>query len=71
MVAGGGEVQGASRVSKLKLGLIPKGTECPFKDQCGIQQAGDCKHKGVLHSCDFSCASARGFDLIQRDRPIG
>jgi len=45
-------------------GLILKGDECPFKEHCGIAQMGSCHHKGVDHPCDFSCASARGFNMI-------
>lgn len=49
--------------SKLKNGLIPAGTECPFKDECNSSL---CKHQGVWHTVNFSCAFARGFDLIHR-----
>ena len=49
--------------SKLKNGLIPAGTECPFKDECNDSL---CKHQGVWHTVNFSCAFARGFDLIHR-----
>lgn len=54
-----------THTSKLKLGLVPAGTDCPFRGHCGIAQAGACKHQGKDHTCDFSCAMARGFDLIQ------
>jgi len=46
-------------------GLIPANTECPFTSECTFKQAGVCKHLGVAHSIPFSCASARGFDLMQ------
>lgn len=59
-------------MSKLKLGLIPQGTDCPFRGQCGIAQDGNCKHQGVNHTCDFSCAMARAFDICsERNKKVG
>lgn len=52
-------------MSKLKLGLIPQRTECPFVDRCAVKQDGHCNHQGENHACDYSCALARGFDLIE------
>lgn len=51
--------------SKLVWGKIPQGTECPFRIKCEIAQANQCHHHGVEHSIDFSCAVARGFDLLE------
>jgi hypothetical protein len=46
-------------MSKLKLGMIPAHTECPFKAQCKLP----CAHKGVNHTCEYSCAAARWHDI--------
>lgn len=50
--------------SKLVMGNIPANTECPYRTECnpGIS----CHHQGVNHSCEFSCAFARLYDLTQR-----
>lgn len=53
-------------MSKLKLGLIPQGSDCPFKDRCVQKAQGVCKHKGEAHPCAFSCALARLFDMVER-----
>lgn len=47
-------------MSELEEGFIPKGKECPWKNQCAIFLEGFCKHTGGYN---FSCASARGFDI--------
>ena len=53
-------------MSKLLVdGRIPKNTECPFTTRCEFKKAGDCKHLGKEHTVDFSCATARLFDLLQ------
>jgi len=55
--------------SKLKDGMIPAHTECPFERTCPISRTnrGHCKHEGENHPTEFSCASARGFDILHRD----
>jgi hypothetical protein len=45
-------------------GKIPKGMECPFIHHCDISKQGSCNHNGEDHSCDFSCAVARSFELM-------
>ncbi len=52
-------------MSKLINGRIPVGSDCPFATECAIKEEGDCKHKGVRHPVDFSCATARGFDMAE------
>lgn len=53
--------------SKLIYGKIPAHTECPFKNRCyTTAEEGFCKHKGIEHNVDFSCAIARAFDLIDK-----
>lgn len=47
-------------------GRIPVATICPFKEQCTIAQDDNCHHKGQDHPGEFSCALARGFDMIAR-----
>ena len=47
--------------SKLVNGCIPQGQDCPFKTECGYSS---CKHMGKTHPCDFSCAAARAYDMI-------
>ena len=50
-------------------GRIPARTECPFAAQCTFNQNNECRHNGADHAVPFSCATARGFDLIQRTSP--
>ena len=50
--------------SKLVDGKIPEHTVCPFREKCEIAISGNCNHNGVEHTVSFSCASARGFDLL-------
>jgi hypothetical protein len=45
-------------------GRIPAYQECPFRKNCEIATAGNCYHKGIEHNVEFSCAAARGFELI-------
>jgi hypothetical protein len=51
-------------MTKLVDGLIPVGSACPFKDKCELGMDGVCYHTGKFHQSDFSCAIARGFDLV-------
>lgn len=49
-------------------GKIPAFTNCPFKDNCEMVNAGICLHNGTSHEVPFSCATARGFDkFTQKD----
>lgn len=50
-------------MSKLINGNIPAHTICPFKGECNL--ASNCHHQGEKHPVPFSCAAARGFDLIK------
>lgn len=50
--------------SLLVVGRIPANMECPFARECLIKAAGNCNHTGKEHSIAYSCASARGFDLM-------
>lgn len=47
-------------------GRISANTECPFRSKCEIAAANRCHHLSAEHSVPFSCATARGFDLLQR-----
>lgn len=47
-------------------GRIPARTECPFKAQCPFAQVGHCHHLGTNHQGEFSCASARAYDMVER-----
>lgn len=53
--------QRKSRPSLLVEGRIPPGQACPFKDECPIK---DC-NKQIASDNNFSCGSARGFDLVR------
>ena len=52
--------------SQLTFGAIPAHTTCPFLKECS---KGTMKcfvgHQGTEHSVDFSCAIARGFDILK------
>jgi hypothetical protein len=52
-------------MSKLVNGLIPPHEPCPYTDRCPLVPT-VCKHKGVDHVTFFSCASARGYEIIER-----
>jgi hypothetical protein len=54
--------------SKLVNGCIPAHTICPFKDSCGLAMS--CHHMGLEHTVEFSCASARAGDLIERTKKL-
>lgn len=56
---------------RLVNGKIPKWQECPFRKHCGIAKKRACKHKGVEHPCEFSCASARAFDMVMVRVKVG
>jgi hypothetical protein len=55
-----------------KKGRIPANTFCPFKGECVMWKNkinksttinGICGHKGENHKTEYSCGSARGFDI--------
>ncbi|QRE00190.1 hypothetical protein [Burkholderia phage BCSR5] len=48
-------------------GRIRPRTECPYRAKCEIAQDGACHHLGVKHLQAFSCATARGFALVERN----
>jgi hypothetical protein len=60
--------------SRLTLGSIPAGQECPFLSVCSDGRM-DCMvgHRGKDHAIDFSCALARGLDIayMGKDLPDG
>jgi hypothetical protein len=56
-------------MSKLVDGLIPAGQECPWKKQCRFAHLEMCHHRGTQHEVPFSCALARGFDLVDQKQP--
>lgn len=49
-------------------GRIPANTICPFRSECEIAEGGACNHQGIRHNVTFSCASARGFELVRKNR---
>jgi len=49
---------------QLKGGMIPVGSECPFKSHCEYDKSGDCHHMGKEHPVAFSCGLARAFDMF-------
>jgi hypothetical protein len=53
-------------MSKLVNGRIPTGTDCPFRARCNIAESGNCRHLGKDHKVDFSCGTARLFDITDR-----
>lgn len=57
-------------MSKLVDGLIPKHTMCPFVKECNQDGKDECPtiHKGLEHKVDFSCAIARGFNMMKKYR---
>jgi len=50
------------RESLLVDGNIPIGKECPFRKQCTV--VATCKHLGKFHKVEFSCATARAYDMF-------
>jgi hypothetical protein len=54
-------------MTKLVNGLIPVGTECPFRSECTEAQNGNCAHKGKEHIVNFSCGYARLIDIFKRN----
>lgn len=45
-------------------GKIPANTVCPFRAHCGIAANNECHHQGLDHNNEFSCGTARAFELI-------
>lgn len=53
-------------------GKIPANTKCPYAAICSIKAEGACRHLGIAHTVPFSCAVARGFQIIdERDSKKG
>jgi hypothetical protein len=52
----------------LKDGKIPAHTICPFRVICSTAKKGMCNHKSQDAEQDFSCASARGYQLIVNEQ---
>jgi hypothetical protein len=48
-------------------GKIPANKECPFKEECITFQTQKCYHQGVNHPVEFSCGTARAFELLFRN----
>lgn len=44
-------------------GKIPKGTVCPFRVICEAAKNGSCYHRGPEHTVEYSCGSARWYNL--------
>lgn len=49
-------------------GRIPPHTECPYKSECAFSKQGVCYHKGFGHPVAYSCATARGFAIIESEQ---
>jgi hypothetical protein len=47
--------------------LVPAAQDCPYKSECVSAKRGACNHKGTKQLVDFSCAFARGFNIIYRN----
>ena len=60
------------QASKLVMGNIPAGAPCPFHSKCGLWRAegARCPTPENLKGREFSCAAARGYDLIQASTTI-
>ena len=51
-------------------GYIPLGEECPFDNICEISKNGTCQ-RGNKNQTRFSCAVARGFEILGTEEIIG
>lgn len=54
----------SERKSLLVEGCIPAGKPCPFLEQCGMKD-NRCPTEELPRKVDYSCAVARGWDLIE------
>lgn len=57
--------------NRLVDGRIPAHTECPFKANCfqtNYGMIGRCYHEGINHMVPFSCATARSYEIIERNK---
>lgn len=52
------------KIISLVDGKIPPKTVCPFKDKCELAKEDRCFHQGLDHQNAFSCAVARGFEIV-------
>lgn len=57
-------------MSTLINGRIPAKSECPYRDSCEFAKNGNCGHRGKDHVVDYSCATARLFQIIERPRAV-
>jgi len=62
---------------KLVNGKIPKGTVCPYRNDCGDSKFVVCNgrgcpfmFKGDVHDRDFSCATSRLAELVKRSEAL-
>ncbi|EKD22577.1 MAG: hypothetical protein ACD_84C00042G0005 [uncultured bacterium] len=46
-------------------GCVPINHICPFRIVCPSAKSGACHHLGFNHNKQFSCASARGYDITK------
>lgn len=47
--------------------LVPAGKACVYALECISAKTGACNHRGVDQKENFSCAFARGFNIIYRN----
>lgn len=59
------------KVISLVNGKIPPKTVCPFKNKCELAKEEKCFHRGLDHEHDFSCAIARGFEIVNQFQTSG
>lgn len=64
----------SNKKSQLTDGRILRGTTCPYSIECGTAKQHVCNGKGCpvcsekTTNVDFSCALARGLDMIHRKK---
>lgn len=46
-------------------GRIPAYTECPYVKVCMTKKENRCHHTGINHSVPYSCATARGYKMME------
>lgn len=54
--------------TKLKDGMVSKGHKCPYHTRCEVASIYQCNKPKKR---DFSCAIARGFEIIDQRKPKG
>ena len=55
-------------MSKLIDGDIRRGSECSYKKICPIAESNSCRHKGISHPCDYSCAMVKYFKATKKHK---